>query len=278
MEQPVVRIDYSKPDVPWEDDSIIGLLFPDAEAKSSGIIIKSDYYSRNFNRTESEPQELKLSLLKKHHSLWGEYIYNAARVLSDRIDAGLIDCKGKRCLELGAGAGLPGIVAALNGASHSVISDYGTSVDRDLIDVIDMNIDSIKSYLGPAQHVIGSPFIFGENATALLSLTDGLKYDIVIMADLIFNRSEHSKLLATLRDCLMPGTGEGHIAFSHHDPLKDQMDLNFFELAEKKFGFNVTRVGEEIRKSYPFVQNDGLDERRGVVNLYVLTLVHVNSM
>jgi len=34
----------------------------------------------------------------------------------------------------------------------------------------------------------------------------------------------------------------------------------------------VTRVGEEVRQSYPFVQRDGLDEQRGVVNIYKLTL------
>lgn len=41
----------------------------------------------------------------KHHSLWAEYVYNAARVLADMIDKNdQIKCQGKKCLELGAGA------------------------------------------------------------------------------------------------------------------------------------------------------------------------------
>jgi predicted nicotinamide N-methyase len=68
--------------------------------------------------------------------------------LADRIDRGTIDCKGKTCLELGAGAGLPGLVAALTGASASVISDYGTEVDPSLVKAIEMNLEAIAPFVG----------------------------------------------------------------------------------------------------------------------------------
>ena len=50
---------------------------------------------------EEEEELLHLALVSQHHSLWAEYVYNAARVLADRIDDGRIDCRRMRCLELG---------------------------------------------------------------------------------------------------------------------------------------------------------------------------------
>lgn len=44
------------------------------------------------------------------------YVWNAALLLADRITAGEVEVRGKRILELGAGTGLPGIVAAKMGA------------------------------------------------------------------------------------------------------------------------------------------------------------------
>ena len=238
---------------------------PSVEQTTASFIIKRDTYTRH---AEKVPRELSLALLKKHHSLWGEFIYNAARVMSDRIDNGEINVSGLRVLELGAGAGLPGIIAALNGASHTVISDYA---DEDLIRVIELNI---KEHCTDRQNVAACGFTFGENPQELLLLGGGeSRFDVVLMADLLFNRSEHEKLLRTLHQVLVPVTGEAWCIFSHHDPLKAPQDLNFFERAERDFGFSVTRVGEEIRQSYPFVQKDGLDERRGVVNIYRLSLL-----
>ena len=45
--------------------------------------------------------KLKLALVSQHHSLWAEYVYNAARVIADLIDKDIIPCKQKKCLELG---------------------------------------------------------------------------------------------------------------------------------------------------------------------------------
>jgi predicted nicotinamide N-methyase len=69
------------------------------------VIIKYDQYKK---KSKTKPDILTLALVAKHHSLWAEYIYNAARVLSEKIDCNEISCKNKKCLELGAGAGLPG--------------------------------------------------------------------------------------------------------------------------------------------------------------------------
>jgi predicted nicotinamide N-methyase len=76
-----------------------------------------------------------------------------------------------------------------------------------------------------------------------------------------------------VRETLAPNGGVAWVTFSHHDPHKAEKDLNFFALAESaEFGFRVVKMEAEARQSYPFVERDGMDEERGVVYVYTLTL------
>lgn len=60
-------------------------------------------------------------------------------------------------------------------------------------------------------------------------------FDVLIMADLLFNRSQHSQLLATCCECLGAQAGaEVWVSFSHHDPEKTEQDMKFFELARAR--------------------------------------------
>lgn len=234
------------------------------------IMIKFDSYVRIVS--DKSPQELKLALVKKHHSLWAEFVYNASRVLADYIDTKKIDCENKNVLELGAGAGLPGMIAGLNNASTVIITDYGTETEKDLLFAININIASIKNYIPSTSKVEGQTYIWGYKCDSFFNVTNGNKFDVIIMADLIFNRSEHRKLLTTVKLTLCPNTGVCWCAFSHHDPGKRDKDLAFFTIAEEEFGFVVEKINEEKRKSYPFVEHDGLDDQRGVIYIYTLTL------
>lgn len=61
-------------------------------------MLKWDSYVRKFS--EGDPTEtLKLCLVEKHHSLWGDFIYKAVRELSDLIDDGKFSIKGKSAIE-----------------------------------------------------------------------------------------------------------------------------------------------------------------------------------
>ena len=265
----------------WEADEGIGLKslgLYDSDSDHDDvekIEIKYDTYNR-CTVPEYGPTELKLALVKKHHSLWAEYIYNAARILADMIDNEIVFCKGKSCLELGAGAGLPGVLAALKGASITVISDYGSNADKSLLTAIEMNIDYVNSFFPSTQTnpyiLTGMPYIFGSSLDDILAITNNTKFDIILLADLIFNRSEHKKLLWTVKQALKPQTGVAWVTFSHHDPKKKSLDMNFFELAKSEFNMNVTEVGMEKRPSYPFVENDGLDDQRGEIHIYKLAI------
>lgn len=57
-------------------------------------------------------------------NLFAHFVWNSALLAADLITSCKFDVRGETVLELGAGAGLPGIVAALEGAQFTVLSDY----------------------------------------------------------------------------------------------------------------------------------------------------------
>lgn len=257
------------------EEGLCGLFGVEEEHESNEaeeFTVKYDHYDRQSMRFAPQLSSLRLALVKKHHSLWGEYIYNAARVVADYIENNKIDVKGKNVLELGAGAGLPGLAAALNRAAGVVLTDYGSLTDRSLVAAIDINIDYIKEYCDSSTVIKGLPYIWGKSVNDLLLAQDA-KFDIIIMADCIFNRSEHRKLLMTCAMALRK-TGIAYCSFSHHDPHKKELDLNFFKLAKEEFNFECTYKGQEQRKAYPFQEGDaGTLLARGIVYIYALTFI-----
>lgn len=60
------------------------------------------------------------------------------------------------------------------------------------------------------------------------------RFDIVILADLLFNRSQHAQLLETCCRCMGDSTAEAWVSFSHHDPDKMELDMKFFDLARAR--------------------------------------------
>lgn len=85
--------------------------------------------------------------------------------------------------------------------------------------------------------------VMARGATAAAAAAGNKGFDIVIMADLLFNRSQHAQLLETCDRCLREGSDEGTVwvSFSHHDPEKAELDMKFFALAREK-GFVAARI------------------------------------
>ena len=84
-----------------EEENVIVEVFGDLEDGSEHetyTVLKWDSYERKFS--EGDPTEtLKLCLVEKHHSLWGNFIYNTVRELSDLIDEGKFSIKDKSAIE-----------------------------------------------------------------------------------------------------------------------------------------------------------------------------------
>lgn len=160
-------------------------------------------------------QTIHLKLIGEH-SLWAHKLWNAAKVLADKICKKEIDVNGKRVLELGAGASLPSITAALSGASYVLCTDYP---ETDILQNMAHNIT--KNGVGDTVEVKG--LLWSEEDTL------HQKFDLIFMADLIFNHREHGALVAMIKHYLMDD-GVCHVLYSHHVPTRRDRDLRFFSV------------------------------------------------
>ncbi|KAK4700729.1 EEF1A N-terminal glycine/lysine methyltransferase, partial [Phenoliferia sp. Uapishka_3] len=166
------------------------------------------------------------------HPLWGHILYPAAIAMSTFLElhadtllrAGSTqDGKGKgrakNVLELGAGGGLPGLVAALEGAANVVISDFP---DPALVKNLEANVEGNIRALGATEGVAktvaavrhsttriprkdanqsyddSKGYTWGSPSTILFdSLPAGERFDVLLLSDLVFNHSQHAALLDT---------------------------------------------------------------------------------
>ncbi|KAF9171017.1 nicotinamide n-methyltransferase [Mortierella sp. AD011] len=250
-----------------------------------------------FTRADKEklPREIKLRLVGSH-PLWGHHLWNAAKVFANWMDSHPEYSNNKSVLELGAGAALPSFVAAINGASKVVITDYP---DNDLISNIQFNADQVVPQLTQDGVVIVQGYLWGSNTRPLLahlnpstSETPESKelYDTIILSDLLFNHSQHRSMLKTCKETLKPGTGRVFVFFTHHRPWLADADNKFFEIAAAPvvdppagdessdderdlggFGFKVEKVLEE-KMAPMFSEDPGSEEVRATIHGYIMWL------
>jgi nicotinamide N-methyltransferase len=224
-------------------------------------------YSRKAECVESdEPKEVKVRLVGKS-PLWGHLLWNAGIVTTEFIDQNKEKyIKDKTVLELGAAAALPSLVAALS-ADNVVITDYP---DPDLMDNINYNVEMLKNSTPKPLSVTTEGYIWGNDVSNLLNAKgqNGRKFDFIILADLIFNHSEHSKLIKTCDECLTPN-GKILVVFTHHRPRFADRDLQFFEDAQSQANFKSTKIIEE--KRFPmFEKDEGSEFVRSMVHGYLV--------
>ncbi|GAA5832268.1 hypothetical protein JCM11251_004301 [Rhodosporidiobolus azoricus] len=247
------------------------------------------------------PEEVEVGLVSGH-PLWGHILYPAAVALARFLELhadvllhgpdGKGKGKGKAVLELGAGGGLPGLTAALEGAGNVVISDFpDASLVKNLEKNVDLNISSLRSDLVAETSAKG--FTWGSPPDALFSASSNRKFDLILLSDLVFNHSQHAALLNTCLSCIAPASSSMSSApgrdlpsvdlsqpdlstpavlcfFSHHRPWLVDADLGILQLAEEK-GWKVTKVWED-REAGPAFPEDGGDLIiRGTVHGYMFT-------
>ncbi|KAF8418996.1 hypothetical protein EV426DRAFT_678389 [Tirmania nivea] len=214
-----------------------------------------------------------------HDPLWGHHLWNSGRVLAhylERHASSLVT--GKDVLELGAGAGLPGIVCGgFGGArrnSKVVITDYPSPP---LISNIQYNIDHTP--LLDQHRVFARGYLWGRDPTLLVpevieaelrellttphptaaiapTNTNTNIFSLLILSDLLFNHSEHHSLIKTILLTLSKSdpTACAAVFFTPHRPWLYEKDMAFFELA-REAGLAVDKVLEEVLPK-PMFEND----------------------
>ena len=187
---------------------------------------------------KSTNEKLIVNLPAKH-SLWAHRLWNAGQSLTHYLDENRHLYVGKNVLELGAAASLPSLIAAMNGARLAVSTDYP---DPQLINNIIKNANDNNPALIATHKFVVAGFIWGGPAAPILDMAPE-KFDLILLADLIFNHSEHQNMLKSCKELLAPN-GLILTTFSHHVPKWADRDLLFFEHAAQ-YGFLSEKLYEQ---------------------------------
>lgn len=96
-------------------------------------------------------------------------------------------------------------------------------------------------------------------------------FDVLILADLLFNHSEHAKLIKTVQLTLKKGPeSRAYVFFTPYRPWLLEKDLAFFDLA-RKAGFAVEKTFEKVMEKVMFEEDPGDELLRRTVYGYELS-------
>ena len=232
-----------------------------------------------------KPSLTLLFLLSQGHLLW-----KASQVLSRFLELHAEKyLTSQNVLELGAGAGLPSLVAAKHAARSVVASDYP---DPELVDNLRFNINTIKVHQPPTRKLGGviaaEGYLWGADAKPLLAhlsppsiafqpefvssepSSRQRRFNTLILADLLFNHTCHEALLSTivLTLALPPEPARALVFFTPHRPWLFEKDLDFLRRAESDGRFLVTCIGSgaswDVTAASAAVDNGSDDSPTGV--------------
>lgn len=138
--------------------------------------------------------------------------------------------------------------------------------DADLLENLKCNITATRPLLAqPVPAIIIEGYVWGSPTSHLLchiSSSDSAPtgFDTIFLADLIFNHSEHNKLLRTVQSTLRrSSSSRALVFFTPHRPWLLEKDLSFFDLA-REGGFVVDQVLERVTEKPMFLMDRGVSD------------------
>lgn len=196
-------------------------------------------------------------------------MWNAGQVIAQYLEDGRQQLlQDRTVLELGAGAGLPSLVASILGAKQVVVTDYP---DNDLIVNLRHNIDQNLA-AQEKSNIVAEGFLWGAATEPLVKhLEDNNPgFDVLILADILFNHSEHHKLVDTVAQCLKKVPDSvGLVFFTPYRPWLLEKDLHFFDIARSR-GFIVDKIMEHTMDKVMFDKDPGDETLRRTVFGYTV--------
>lgn len=210
-----------------------------------------------------------------HSVMDAHHLWNGGRVLADHLEAHPDLVRGRTVLELGAGAGIPSLVAASLGARGVVATDYP---DPDVLAALQRNVDECALIPEPkADHVVVDGYVWGHPVERLLAKMpggcgegDAHGVDVLIMADLLFRHTEHGNIAKTLELALRRSRGSrAFVFFTSYRPWLRERDLKFFDIV-RECGFVIDKVLERRMDEVMFKGDPGDEEVRKTCDGYVV--------
>lgn len=213
-------------------------------------------------------ETIQLRMVKKH-ALWGDHLWNGGRWLANHLEANPHLVTGKSVIELGAGAGLPSLIASKLDASFVACTDYP---DQELVENLQFNFEVNCAAAVEAGKTLVTGYLWGESVNELLLASKSPSFDVLFLCDLLFNHSEHTKLLKASLALLQQHSpsSTAFCVFTHYRPWLAQKDLEFLERPEwTEAGWVWKKIAEE-RWELMFEADRGDSEVRRTVHAYQL--------
>ncbi|ODV60474.1 S-adenosylmethionine-dependent methyltransferase ASCRUDRAFT_8693 [Ascoidea rubescens DSM 1968] len=235
---------------------------------------------KRINPPKNQPSDLNLRLIGSS-PLWGHLLWNAgiftANFLDNPSNEHLI--QNKNILELGAASALPSLICSYHNPKKIVITDYP---DFDLMENIKFNVKNLiqdnqnnkdNKDNKDNQNILVKGYIWGNDTIDLLNFINKdnkqtEKFHLIILSDLVFNHTEHHKLLKTCRQ-LLSKDGKCLVVFTPHRPKLIDKDLNFFELS-KSYDFISQKIDLVTWKPMFEEEEETIEIRSRVYSYYLL--------
>lgn len=139
-----------------------------------------------------------------------------------------------------------------------VVTDYP---DADLIENLQYNIDHCMNASSGPLNMKAVGYLWGSPIETLSSDSSSsaiASFDLLILADLLFNHSEHAKLVASVQQTLKwTADAKALVFFTPYRPWLLEKDLAFFTLATDG-GFVVTKILETVLEKVMFEEDRGV--------------------
>lgn len=118
-------------------------------------------------------------------------------------------------------------------------------------------------------NIAAEGYLWGASSGDLIShlpvLERDVGFDLLILGDLLFNHSEHTKLLSTIRQTLKKSSkSQALVFFTPYRPWLLQKDLAFFDIAREE-GFIVEKLFEHVMEDVMFEDDPGDETLRRTV-------------
>lgn len=264
-----------------DTESVLDVALFEEPEEFRPVVAESHFakYERKYFTPETKHgiEEIQLQLVGAS-PLWGHLLWNAGVYTANYIEqhsVGLV--KDKKVVEFGAASALPSLLCSLNGAAKVVCTDYP---DPELLSNIAYNLNHLG--FPPAQEIVDvQGYIWGHPTDEIsASLGGDGKADFLIMSDLVFNHSEHHKLLKSCKQLIRPlrngvprSGGRCLVVWSPHRPVPKlvENDFRFFSDAQELFDFDVESV-EMVHWEHPMFPEEPkeTEEIRKRIYCYIL--------